>query len=116
MPDVSADAAQETGAAIRYMGKWIAAGGTSLATPEWAAMTALIDQHLRSAGRKPAGFANPLLYQLYRSSPRYRPFHDVTVGSNDYYPAGPGYDMVTGLGTPDAWNLARDLAPLTGRS
>ncbi len=116
VPDVSADAAQETGAAIRYRGKWINAGGTSLATPEWAAMTALIDQYLRSAGRKPAGFANPLLYQLDRSSPRYRPFHDVTVGSNNYYPAGPGYDMVTGLGTPDAWNLARDLTPLTGRS
>ena len=42
-------------------------------------------------------------------------FHDVTAGTNDFYPAGPGYDMVTGLGTPDAWNLARDLAPLTGR-
>jgi len=27
-----------------------------------------------------------------------------------------GYNMVTGLGTPDAWNLVRDLAPLTGRA
>jgi kumamolisin len=39
----------------------------------------------------------------------------VTAGTNDFFPAGPGYDMVTGLGTPDAWNLARDLAQLTGR-
>ena len=116
VPDVSADAAQETGAAIRFMGKWATAGGTSLATPVWAAMTALIDQYLRSKGGKPVGFANPLLYQLARSSPPYRPFHDVTVGTNDFYPAGPGYDMVTGLGTPDAWNLARDLTPLTRRS
>ena len=116
VPEVSADAAQETGAAIRFMGKWATAGGTSLAAPVWAAMTALIDQYLRSKGGKPVGFANPLLYQLARSSPPYRPFHDVTVGTNDFYPAGPGYDMVTGLGTPDAWNLARDLTPLTRRS
>jgi hypothetical protein len=40
----------------------------------------------------------------------------VTAGTNELYPADPGYDMVTGLGTPDAWNLARDLALLTGRS
>ena len=33
----------------------------------------------------------------------------MTAGSNDFYPAGPGYDMVTGLGSPDAWHLASDL-------
>jgi kumamolisin len=38
------------------------------------------------------------------------------VGTNDFYPAGPGYDMVTGIGTPNAWNLTRDLASLVGRS
>ena len=116
VPDVSADAAPETGAAIRYSGRWLTPGGTSLATPVWAAITALMNEYLRSKGDQPVGFANPLLYQLARGSPPYRPFHDVTVGTNDFYPAGPGYDMVTGLGTPDAWNLARDLAPLTGRS
>ena len=44
------------------------------------------------------------------------PCGDMTAGTNDFYPAGPGYNMVTGLGTPDAWNLVRDLAPLTGRA
>ena len=68
------------------------------------------------ARRPPAGFVNPLLYRLARGSPPYRPFHEVTAGTNDFYPAGPGYNMVTGLGTPDAWNLVRDLAPLTGRA
>jgi kumamolisin len=115
VPDVSVDAAPSTGAAVRSNGRWLANGGTSLATPVWAALTALVDQYLRSAGRKPVGFANPWLYQLARGTPRYPPFHDVTVGTNDFYPAAPGYDMVTGLGTPDAWNLARDLVPLTGR-
>jgi len=31
------------------------------------------------------------------------------VGTNLYYPAGPGYNLATGLGTPDVWNLTRDL-------
>ena len=81
----------------------------------WAALTSLIDQYLRGRGDAPVGFANPLLYRLASGSPPVPAIHDVTAGTNDFYPAGPGYDMVTGLGTPDAWNLARDLAPLTGR-
>jgi subtilase family serine protease len=87
----------------------------SLATPVWAAITALMNQYLTAHGDRPAGFVNPLLYRLARGSPPYRPFHEVTAGTNDFYPAGPGYNMVTGLGTPDTWNLVRDLAPLTGR-
>jgi kumamolisin len=108
------DVAQVKGDRVRA--QEYSSGGTSLATPVWAALTALIDQYLQSQGHQPVGFANPLLYRLARSSPPYPPYHDVTVGTNALYPAVPGYDMVTGLGTPDAWNLARDLAPLTGRS
>jgi kumamolisin len=115
VPDVSADAAPSSGAAVRVKGRWLSEGGTSLATPVWAALTALIDQYLRGRGDAPVGFANPRLYRLASGSPPFPAIHDVTVGTNDFYPAGPGYDMVTGLGTPDAWNLARDLAPLTGR-
>ncbi|HYZ56117.1 MAG TPA: S53 family peptidase [Streptosporangiaceae bacterium] len=116
VPDVSADAATATGAAVRVKGAWVTVGGTSLATPVWAALTSLMDTYLRSHGDRPVGFVNPLLYRLAQGSPRFPPFHDVTVGTNDFYPAGPGYDMVTGIGTPDAWNLTRDLAPLAGRS
>ena len=116
VPDVSADAAPQTGAAIRFAGRWLSSGGTSLATPVWAAITALVDEYLQSNGDHPVGFANPLLYRLARSSPPYPPYHDVTAGTNDLYPAGPGYDMVTGLGTPDAWNLARDLARIHAHS
>jgi kumamolisin len=115
VPDVAADAAPATGAAVRVNGHWLTSGGTSLATPVWAAITSLIDDYLHSRGDKPVGFANPLLYRLARGSSQ-SALHDVTVGGNDFYPAGPGYDMVTGLGSLDAWNLARDLAPLVGRS
>ena len=37
-------------------------------------------------------------------------FHDIAAGRNLYYPATPGWDYATGLGTPDVYNLARDLA------
>jgi kumamolisin len=116
VPDVSADAAPATGAAVAVNGRWATSGGTSLAAPIWAALTSLMDQYLHSRGGRPVGFANPLLYRLARGAPQFPPFHDITVGSNDFYPAGPGYDMVTGVGTPDVWNLARDLGPLVGRS
>jgi kumamolisin len=115
VPDIAADAAPSSGAAVRLHGRWVSEGGTSLATPVWAALTALIDQYLRSQGHNPVGFANPLLYRLATHPPALPPIRDVTVGTNDFYPAGPGYDMVTGLGSPDAWNLTRDLASLTGR-
>ncbi|MCW2910367.1 MAG: Peptidase [Actinomycetia bacterium] len=115
VPDVAADAAPSSGAAVLLKGRWVSEGGTSLATPVWAALTALIDQYLRSQGDNPVGFANPLLYRLASRPPPLAGIRDVTVGTNDFFPAGPGYDMVTGLGSPDAWNLARDLASLTGR-
>ncbi len=105
VPDVSLDAAPG----------WITNGGTSLATPVWAGSTALIDQYLEGRGERPVGFANPWLYRIAGGTARYPAFHDITAGTNDLYPAGPGYDMVTGLGSPDVWNLARDLAALTGR-
>jgi hypothetical protein len=39
----------------------------------------------------------PAIYQLPSSD-----FHDITSGSNGGYSAGPGYDLVTGLGSPVA--------------
>jgi kumamolisin len=116
VPDVAADANPTTGAAVRFEGHWFTNGGTSLATPEWAAFTALIDTYLMSHGDKRLGFLNPLLYELAAGSPPYPPFHHVPLGANDFYPATPGYDMVTGLGTPYVWNLARDLQALVGRT
>jgi kumamolisin len=115
VPDVAADAAPSSGAAVRVKGRWVSEGGTSLATPVWASMTALIDQYLRSRGDNPVGFANPVLYRLASHPPPLPALRDVTAGTNDFYPAGPGYDMVTGLGSPDVMHLASDLSSLTGR-
>jgi subtilase family serine protease len=101
-------------------GHWGAWGGTSLAAPLWAALTALSDASSACTGRD-IGFADPALYQVAAGDPA--AFQDVTTGDNDLtgnngglYPAGTGYDMATGLGTPDAGRLATDLCAATAPS
>ena len=119
VPDVSADADPDTGYVIFYDGEWLAYGGTSAAAPTWAALAALADVSSTCAapgttlGFKPIGFANPALYQAaadgYASN-----FNDVTSGSNSFdgvtgYRAQSGYDMASGLGTPNAGALVPAL-------
>jgi subtilase family serine protease len=91
---------------------WYDIGGTSLATPQWAGLAAIADQ-LNGAGLGPL---NPLLYKLASDPGKYAAdFFDVTVGSNQAfasisgYPATPGWDPVTGLGTPNAAALVPAL-------
>jgi subtilase family serine protease len=123
VPDVSADADPATGYIIYWNGGgsdptspqgWQAVGGTSAAAPVWAAL--LADANSSAACRGSAiGFADPALYAAAGAAyGNY--FNDVTVGNNDYtgtngglYPAGPGYDMASGLGTPNAGSLAGAL-------
>ncbi len=98
---------------------WIIVGGTSAAAPMWAAMMALVNEELVRAGSFNIGFINPLLYQVANGANYGTDFHDVTKGNNDYnnlqggnYPAGPVYDMATGLGSYNADALATDLVTL----
>ena len=109
LPDVSADADPSTGWAIYTSGQSGEAGGTSAAAPFWASSMLLIEQYASSQGVHRIGYINPLLYTLARSTQPFPPFHDVTAGANRYYQAGPGWDPSTGLGSPDVFNLARDL-------
>ena len=110
-PDIAADA--ESGMAI-YLTKygWTTGGGTSQSVPIWAGMTALINGYLARQELPPVGFLTPLLYQLARDPQPFPPFHDIVQGSNLVEPTVSGYDTTTGLGSPDAWNLARDLEQL----
>jgi len=114
VPDVSADADTHAGMALDFSegGKdhFIAAGGGSAAPPLWAAVIALADQY---AGRD-LGFVNPALYQIARSAHYKQAFHDVTTGTNTVtsgtqtivgYQAAPGWDPVTGWGSPNAQML-----------
>ncbi|MDG6982737.1 MAG: hypothetical protein JRM74_04710 [Nitrososphaerota archaeon] len=82
-------------------------GGTSVGSPSWAASMALIDQ----AAGGPLGYINPTLYSILNNSTQYaKGFHDVTSGDNNPYQAGPGWDPLTGLGSPNVGNLAAILA------
>jgi subtilase family serine protease len=122
VPDVSADADPNTGFLIYWNGTgspsgpvgWQGIGGTSLAAPIWAAMFALANASTACAGTR-VGFANPALYQVAATGYA-NAFNDVTSGENDFtgtnrsrYAAGPGFDMASGLGTPNAAALTPTL-------
>lgn len=107
-PDVAAVADPFTGVQIVFDDQVISGGGTSLAAPIWAGITAVMDQYLIEREGRPLGELNPLLYHVAEGA-RYPAFRDVELGGNAVDLAGPGYDLVTGLGTPDVDNLVRDL-------
>jgi subtilase family serine protease len=120
VPDVAADAAGRTGMTLAVSagaGKYYfyPGAGTSAATPLWAALIALADQY---SGRH-LGFVNPAIYRIGRSASYHRAFHDITTGSRTVtfpqgtiagYRASPGWDPVTGWGSPNAQVLIPLLA------
>src|SRR5215469_13091671 len=122
VPDVSADADPATGYAVYCTvtnagcpaSGWISVGGTSAAAPLWAGSMALINQYLLAQGKTVVGSANAALYGLFNAQQQLSPFHDVTSGNNLYYPATAGYDLASGIGTPDISNIAHDLALIPG--
>ncbi|HEX3833863.1 MAG TPA: protease pro-enzyme activation domain-containing protein [Solirubrobacteraceae bacterium] len=112
VPDVTANGDPNTGYVIYYNGQWNTMGGTSISTPTWAALTALADSSPACAGH-PVGFANPALYKLAATAYGAN-FGDVTSGANGYdhvagFSAGPGYDMASGLGTPNGRSIVPAL-------
>jgi kumamolisin len=109
LPDVSADADPGTGWAAYVNGNPVEVGGTSAATPFWAASMLLVDQYAAASGVGRLGFVDPVLYALAAGSQPYPPFHPITQGTNRYYAAAAGWSPATGLGSPDVWNLARDV-------
>ena len=120
VPDVAADANPHTGFPVvtsnAGAGYTISGhGGTSASAPTWAGIIALADQY----AKRHLGFVNPAIYQIARSPQYHQAFHDVTVGDNTAefshgtitgYRAGPGWDPVTGWGSPNAEVLVPLLA------
>jgi subtilase family serine protease len=138
LPDVSAQADQFTGAITIFeavFGGWTTIGGTSSATPIWAATLALVNAS-STCTSNPAtahgvGFASPLLYAVASNAATYSTsFNDVRTGNNDLYGldngkvfnATKGYDLASGLGTPrlsgpgGSNGLAFNLCSLGGRA
>jgi pseudomonalisin len=97
VPDVSLDADPESGYDVVVNGTVQGIGGTSASAPSWQGIWARV----QGAHSGSLGFAGPVLYGTVPASA----FHDITIGGNGLYPAGPGYDLVTGLGTPDISKL-----------
>ena len=92
-------------------------GGTSCAAPLWAAFTALVNQQAAASGNgKGIGFINPAIYAIAAGMNYSNCFHDVTTGNNTWssssslFYATNGYDLCTGLGTPNGTNLINALA------
>ncbi|GER91832.1 hypothetical protein KDW_59940 [Dictyobacter vulcani] len=73
-----------------------------------------INHYLITHKQTTLGHANPALYRLYNTPQPTLAYHDIISGNNLYYPATEGYDLATGLGSPDAWNIAQDLAGIVG--
>ncbi len=118
-------------------------GGTSVSTPEFAGMVALLNQYFQGAASPGLGNVNPMLYKLAKASSN---FHQLTTGNNQEYcvvgqPSNQplawqcqtgilgflasnsdtttGYNLVTGLGSVDlnnlvtAWAAARTASTIT---
>jgi kumamolisin len=107
LPDVSAVADPYTGYAVFIDGSWTVVGGTSAVAPLFAGLAARINNQL---GRR-CGLINT---PLYASSSDV--FHDITTGNNSAhgvtgYSAGPGWDAVSGFGSPDGMKLLALFAP-----
>lgn len=115
-PDVSAEADFDNPTVIN--GNFVTGyGGTSFAAPRWAGFLALVDQQSVANGRGTVGFINPALYTLGTGANYSSALHDITSGSNppasgdgSGFNAVPGYDLVTGWGSPAGAGLIDQLA------
>jgi autotransporter-associated beta strand protein len=116
-PDVAFDADPNHGASVYdsypyggYVYHWLGVGGTSFSAPAWAGIMAIINQGLVLNGKGTLDGATqtlPAIYKLPASD-----FHDIVTGTSTgspHYSAGPGYDLVTGFGSPIANLLIPDM-------
>jgi len=103
VPDVAYNASASTGVAVYDSedGNWAMVGGTSAASPQWCAITAIANSIRAGMGKAPIGA--DFLPVVYGNAPA---FHDIATGSNGscgaMCNAAPGWDFVTGLGSPNA--------------
>jgi xanthomonalisin len=104
VPDIAGDADTDNTICAngKCQGGW---GGTSFASPIWAGYIALANQQAAASSKPTVGFLNPTIYGLAGLSTYPTLFHDVTSGKSGKYSAVKGYDLVTGLGSPQGATL-----------
>jgi len=136
VPDIAFQASAGTGALV-YLSLppdgngsninqtgWYDIGGTSLSCPQWAGLVAIADQiNKEKYGQTGLGLINPALYKVASNPAMYTAdyfdiAHTAVAGVDNTnqgdpsvagYPATPGWDPITGLGTPNAAKLLPDL-------
>ena len=116
--DVSLNADPTTGQYVVVIApgssaSWVSAGGTSLATPQWAGILAVADAERARDSLAPLGEPHAQLYHLAAQATVYASdFYDITHGSDGSCAvcyAQNGYDAPSGLGTPNVTQLLSDL-------
>lgn len=119
--DVSFNADPSTGQYVAVMpqgstsANWMSIGGTSLSTPQWAGILAIANAMRAQNAQALLGSPHAALYQLATHSGSYASdFLDVLQGADGSCAtctAGTGYDLPTGLGTPNVSSLLTALIP-----
>ncbi len=120
VPDLSVMAAPDAGFIQYYSGSatglchrsclgWSSIGGTSIGAP---VVSALVAAAAQSCSVSRLGFINPSLYAMASTG-----YVDVTSGTNDLFGVGkysavPGFDMASGLGSPNGAAFIAGLCPL----
>lgn len=110
-PDVAFDSDPASGLAVfsSDIGGWMQTGGTSMGAPAWAAVATLANQLRTQSGQTMLGNQfNDQLYALSRVAYT-TTFNDITTDAGGT-PAGTGYDLATGLGSPKVDGLVPALA------
>jgi len=131
IPDVSLIANPNNGVNIVNNGQWTTIGGTSVSCPIFAGILSLANQQRFNQGKNPlttvytqtptnnnapsslpsTSVQNYLYKTVYtNSSLKSSCFNDITTGTDGNYSAGVGYDIATGLGSPNVTNLCNALA------
>jgi len=111
LPDVVLTADAATPYSFFINGGWAGYYGSSISAPIWASFITRVDQGLGS--NAPVGSVNSALYQLAQTTSYANDFHDITTGTNGYYPAETGFDDATGLGSFNGQNLYNDLVKVS---
>ena len=102
-------------------GRWVAVDGTSCSSPVFGAVVALANAARLAAGKKTLGMIAPAIYAIAKSTPA--AFNDIVEGDNKCTEQGcapgctgfgavKGFDVPTGVGTPNIPALIKALAAL----
>jgi kumamolisin len=110
LPDVAGPADPASGMVVSSRGGFHQIGGTSAAAPFWAATLILLREYAQRHHAADPGFIAPALYRLAGNPRTASAFHRAIRGGNRRFSVTPGWNYVSGLGSPDVARLARELA------